>query len=108
MVDAFPSWPDDQFFQVLVGEDGGEMVVFRPRQWRGIDDSDDQFFLSPQNMAEELGNYPSGTVTGVYMTSDGGLDLENSFMELVRLLPPHVQLVSADTAARLALEANRN
>ena len=56
-------------------------------------------------MAEELSNYPPGTVTWVYMTSDGGLSLENSFMELVGLLPEHVQLVSADTAARLALEA---
>jgi hypothetical protein len=59
-------------------------------------------------MAEELGGYPPGTVTGVYMTSDGGLSLENSFMELVRLLPPHVELVSADTAARLALSAAAN
>jgi hypothetical protein len=59
-------------------------------------------------MAEELGNYPPGTVTGVYMTSDGGLNLENSFMALVKVLPSHVQLVSADTAARLALSAVRN
>ena len=54
-------------------------------------------------MAEELGGYPRGTVTWVYMTSDGGLNLENSFMALVRLLPDHVRLVSADTASRLAL-----
>jgi hypothetical protein len=108
MVDAFPGWPDEQFFKVLVGQDGGETVLFRPRQWRGIDDSDDTFFISPQNMADELGSYPPGTVTGVYMTSDGGLSLENSFTPLVGLLPAHVELVSADTAARLALEANSN
>ena len=31
--------------------------------------------------------------------------LENSFLALSRLLPPHVELVSTDTAARLALAA---
>ena len=104
MFPTFTWWPSDRFFNVLAGEDGSEVVVFRPRQWRGIDNSD-EFFLSPQNMAQELGNYPPGTITWVYMTSDGGLNLENSFMELVKLLPSHVQLVSADTAARLALIA---
>lgn len=105
-VNAFPDWSPDEFYRVLVGEDGGEMAVFRPRQWRGIHDSSDPFFLPPQDMADELAGYPLGTVTGVYMTSDGGLNLENSFMELVRLLPAHVELVSADTAAKFALQAN--
>jgi hypothetical protein len=105
-VEAFPSWPDDKFFQVVTGEGGGELVLFRPRQWRGINDNDDPFILSPENMAEELGTYPLGTVTGVYMTSDGGLNLENAFLEMLELLPPHVDLVSADTAARLAIESN--
>jgi len=40
------------------------------------------------------------------MTSDGGLNLRNSVMELVKYLPGHVVLVSADTATRLALEAS--
>jgi hypothetical protein len=105
LFDAFPTWPDAWFYRVLSGSDGGDVVLFRPRQWRGVSNDDDPFFLSPGRMAEELGGYPAGTVTGVYMTSDGGLSLENSFMELVRLLPPHVELVSADEAARLALAA---
>jgi hypothetical protein len=108
LFNPFPGWPQDQFFRVLTGADGGEVVLFRPRQWRGVNDDEDPFFLSPQKMTDELAGYPLGTVTGVYMTSDGGLNLENSFMELVRLLPPHVELVSADTAARLALGAPRN
>ena len=56
-------------------------------------------------MAKELENYPRGSVAYVYMTSDGGLTLENSFMEMVKLLPEHVRLVSADTAVALAYEA---
>jgi hypothetical protein len=105
MLNAFSWWPSNQFFKVLAGEDGSKVTVFRPREWRGVDDRDQEFFLSPQHMAEELGGYPPGTVTWIYMTSDGGLSLENSFMKLVKLVPAHVQLVSADTAAKLALSA---
>jgi hypothetical protein len=107
MFDPFPSWPSDQFFKVLVGKDRSKAVVFRQREWRGVNDDSNVFFLSPQKMAEELGGYPPGTVTWVYMTSDGGLSLDNSFNELVRILPSHVQLVSTDTASRLALTAGR-
>jgi hypothetical protein len=103
------TWNYNQFFKVISGRDGGKTVLFRPREWRGISDEGiflkKKFYLSPENMARELGAYPRGTVTGIYMTSDGGLDLNNSVMKLVRLLPDHVRLVSARTAVRLALEA---
>jgi len=109
MFPTFTWWNPNQFFKVLAGGDGGEVVLFRPREWRGIDDRGDsftrKFYLSPENMARELENYPRGTVSYVYMTSDGGLNLENSFMAMVKKLPAHVRLVSTDTAARLALEA---
>jgi hypothetical protein len=42
------------------------------------------------------------------MTSDGGLNLENSYGALIDLLPPTVQLVSTDAAASLALQASGN
>lgn len=106
LIDAFPAWDESEFYRVLPGEDGGAVVLFRPRSWRGVNDSDDEFFLSPQRMADELTSYPPGTVAWVYMTSDGGLSLENSFMELVGLLPANVQLVSADAASGLALAAS--
>jgi hypothetical protein len=61
--------------------------------------------LGPQAMANEIGGYPKGTVTWVYMTSDGGLTLENSFLALAPLLPLHVELVSTDAAAKLAILA---
>jgi hypothetical protein len=109
MFEAFPWWEPGRFFEVLTGADGGEVVVFRPREWRGIDGSGTgatkPFFLTPAEMADEIGAYPPGTVTWVYLTSDGGLSLENSFLALPPLLPAHVQLVSADAAATLALQA---
>ncbi len=105
LMPTFDWWSNDEFFRVLVGDDNGKVVVFRPHSWRGVDDDSNEFYVSPQTMAERLGSYPPGTVTWVYMTSDGGLNLDNSFNELVPLLPSHVQLVSADTAATLALSA---
>ncbi|HPO12015.1 MAG TPA: hypothetical protein PLI09_01115 [Candidatus Hydrogenedentes bacterium] len=103
------TWLPNQFFKVIAGQDGGKVVLFRPREWRGVNDKgglmEEKFFLSPEKMAKELGSYPRGTVTGIYMTSDGGLNLNNSIMELVKILPEHVRLVSADTAVHLALEA---
>jgi len=40
------------------------------------------------------------------MTRDGGLVLKNAVMELIKWLPDHVRLVSADTGTKLALEAS--
>ena len=104
LMPAFDGWTSDEFYRVLAGEDGTKLVVFRPFSWRGIDDRD-EFFPSPQTLADRLGSYPPGTVTWVYMTSDGGLNLDNAFNALVPLLPDHVRLVSADTAAKLAIRA---
>lgn len=106
LISAFTWWPADQYAKVLTGGDGGNAVVFRPRSWRGVDGSDTEFFATPQAMADNLEALPPGTVTWVYMTSDGGLSLDNAFIPLVELLPSHIQLVSADTAAQLALVAD--
>lgn len=102
---AFTWWPDDQFNDVLTGPDGGRVALFRPRSWRGVNNDANRYFYSPRRMSEEINGYPRGTVTWVYLTSDGGLTLENSYTALLPLLAPHVQLVSTDTAARLALAA---
>lgn len=106
MFPTFTWWEPEEFYRVLTGPDGGQTVVFKPREWRGIDDRD-EFFLSPANLATEIASYPPGTVTWVYMTSDGGLTLGNSFSEVAELVPAHVQLVSTDAAAKLALAAAR-
>lgn len=106
MIEAFPGWPADQMVDVLDGSDGGRIALFRSQSWRGVNGAD-EFHVTPQAMADRLGAFPHGTVTWVYMTSDGGLTLANSYQELTKILPGHVQLVSTDTAARLAIEADR-
>ncbi|MFZ4739201.1 MAG: hypothetical protein ACOYM9_24810 [Bradymonadia bacterium] len=106
VIEAFPAWPAEKTYEVLEGADGGRAVLFRSQTWRGVDGRDG-FHPTPEQMADRLGGLPRGTVTWVYMTSDGGLTLENSYVALSALLTPHVQLVSADAAAELALEAGR-
>jgi hypothetical protein len=105
---TFTWWPG-QYFKILEGPGEGRVALFRPREWRGIESRGnmvtDKFYLSPEAMAGELASYPRGTVAYVYMTSDGGLNLQNSFMAMAEMLPDHVRLVSSDTASRLALEA---
>ncbi|MFT3773080.1 MAG: hypothetical protein QM820_47475 [Minicystis sp.] len=104
---TFTWWPEDRFYEILAGADGGKLALFRPREWRGVDNDADPHFLSPQKMADEIAGYPKGTITWVYLTSDGGLTLENSFLAVAKILPPHVQLVSTGTAAKLALAAGQ-
>lgn len=109
MLPTFTGWKANQTVKLLSDADGAKVALFRPREWRGVDGSGSgivaPFYLRPEDMAQELGGYPRGSVAYVYMTSDGGLDLANSISALIPLLPSHVRLVSADAAARLALEA---
>jgi hypothetical protein len=102
LAEAFPDWPEAQMVEILPGD--SPVALFRSQTWRGVDGRD-EFHPTPQTMADRLAALPRGTVTWVYMTSDGGLSLENSYQALIPLLPEHVRLVSTDAAAQLAIEA---
>jgi hypothetical protein len=105
------------FFKVIkppIGYEGGKPVVmFRPREWRGtpttqkkdtskVNTEASKDYLSPAELAEEIGAYPKGTVTYIYLTSDGGLDFYD-IAEMAKLIPDHVELVSTEMATALAL-----
>ena len=51
-------------------------------------------------MDKELSEYPRGTVAGVCMTSDVGVDLSNFLTAMIEYQHKQVQLVSADTTVR--------
>jgi hypothetical protein len=72
LLPTFTWWPASRFYEVLTGADGGRLALFRPREWRGVGNDADMHLLSPRRMADEIGAYPRGTVTWVYLTSDGG------------------------------------
>ncbi|MCA9535847.1 MAG: hypothetical protein KC593_19310, partial [Myxococcales bacterium] len=104
LIDMFSAWPAEQEYQLVPGADGSNAVIFRSHSWRGVNGSD-AYHPSAQEMSDRLAALPAGTVTWVYMTSDGGLTLENSYTALTDILPSNVVLVSADAAAQLALAA---
>eukprot|EP00929_Paragymnodinium_shiwhaense_P016108 TRINITY_DN124298_c0_g1_i1.p1 TRINITY_DN124298_c0_g1~~TRINITY_DN124298_c0_g1_i1.p1 ORF type:complete len:564 (-),score=71.71 TRINITY_DN124298_c0_g1_i1:169-1860(-) len=88
---------------------GGSFVLFRPREWRGASGKGDIPFsksnmLTAKDMAAEINGYPRGTVSHIYMTSDGGAKLSD-FYDLVALLDDHVSVVSHNVAANMALAA---
>ena len=59
--------------QVVGGENStNHSVVFRPNEWRGISDNNPQT-LDIKKKAAEVNGYPLGTVSAIYVTSDGGV-----------------------------------
>lgn len=94
----------DEFFKVL-GEDNN-IVLFKPREWRGTGGKKEPFsrrnYLPVEDMAAEINHYPAGTVTCIYLTSDGGADLDTVY-DLVRLLDEHVELINHNQAIKFAL-----
>jgi len=107
------------FFKVIkppVGYEGKPVVVFKPREWRGTPREQTNCgeqstvvtlkeCLSSAQLAEEIGSYPKGTVAYIYLTTDGGLSF-NDIVEMVNLLPDHVELVDTESATAFALLSN--
>lgn len=94
-----------EFYKVL----NGNVVLFKPREWRGYGGSIPPFsshnYLTPLQMADEINGYPRGTVSHIYVTSDGGASLD-SLYDMAFNLEKHVQIVSPDQLTDLALQAH--
>jgi hypothetical protein len=86
-------------------------VLFAPNEWRG-DSGSAQPLLHPylrnaSQVAAGLLSAPAGTVSAIYLTSDGGGRL-SMLDELAALLQgTHVRVVDAVTLSRMAVEAAR-
>ena len=82
-------------------------VVFAPHEWRGTHGSTIPFAneenLNVTAMAKRINGYARGTVTAVYLTSDGGGNLED-INNLVAILDDHVEVVG-NNIGDLALAA---
>ena len=90
-----------EFYRIL----GGSVTLERHEQQRsaccsnsenGVARARANFF--PKDIAREINAYPQGTVTAIYMTSDGGSTNKTSTKldqayELVDLLAEHVEVV---------------
>lgn len=100
-----PIWAfkSGEFFKVL----GEKVVVFHSHEWRGAEGHGhipftEEWFLTAENFAREINNYPSGTVASIYLTSDGGGKIED-FFQLVENLGEHVQVLSSGPLVEMAL-----
>lgn len=106
-----PEFPRGEFYKVVPGAAPGaaDTVLFAPNEWRGTSGSADPalhpFLNNATEMAARLGAYPRGTVTAIYVTSDGGAQLSD-ISALVALLPEHVRVVNPRAIADLALQAH--
>lgn len=94
----------NEFFKLI----GGSVVLFRPNEWRGTSGGSDPlqpFLPDAPTMAARVNSYPRGTVTQIYLTSDGGATLSD-FFDLAALLDEHVQIVGDEVGA-LAVAASK-
>ena len=78
------------------------VVLFKPREWRG-GNGGNRYELSAADMAAEVSGYARGTVAHLYVTSDGGADLDLVY-EMVRQLAPHVEVVTPNRLIAMALQ----
>jgi len=84
---------------------GGKVVLFAPQEWRGTScQSVTGQCVSAASMAERLNGYPAGTVTHIYVTSDGGANIQDIY-QLVAHLAPHVEIVNNEVLALAALDS---
>ena len=84
------------------------VVAFKPREWRGtVFPTNVPFsrhnFLTVEEMAYEVNHLPLGSVTWIYITSDGGGHLDNLY-ELVAQLDEHVSVVDQETLIDMAIQ----
>ena len=99
-----PEFGPREFFKDV----GNGTIVFRPREWRGTGSTTIPFskreYLTVPEMAAEINAYPPGTVTAIYLTSDGGGNL-TLFQDLVPQLHPRVRVVNPNHLAALAAQS---
>ena len=90
----------------LLGEQKS-VVLFRPREWRGGRGTksiqNGKFELTAAQMAAEIGSYEAGSVAHLYVTSDGGANLDLVY-DMVRQLDAHVEVVGPKTLVEMAVQ----
>ena len=86
---------------------GGEIFVFKPREWRGTNaDGAPPFsegnYLTEAEMAAEINGYEPGSVAHLYLTSDGGMNLPTLSTMVGMLDPERVKVVNHEELTEMA------
>jgi len=84
----------------------GDVVVFKPREWRGTNKDNippfaENNYLTEEEMAAEINEYEKGSVTHLYLTSDGGMNLPTLY-KMIGLLEDHVKIVNHEELTEMA------
>lgn len=83
---------------------GGKVALFKPQEWRGTTcESITGQCATASEMAGRLNGFPPGTVTHIYVTSDGGANLQDLY-DMVANLGEHVEVVNQEVVALAALQ----
>jgi len=97
---------ENEYFKIL----NGTVVVFKPNEWRGTSGSSSPtlhpFLRNASEMAQSINSLPRGTVTQIYLTSDGGGELKD-FFDLSLYLNEHVEIVGCSDAVQLAVASKQ-
>mmetsp|Transcript_5194 Transcript_5194/g.9958 ORF Transcript_5194/g.9958 Transcript_5194/m.9958 type:complete len:586 (+) Transcript_5194:118-1875(+) len=105
-IEQFDSSED--FKIIAPSPDSRALVLFKPHVWRGTDTSNaervlDPAYSSPARMADKINGLPPGSVTHIYLTSDGGATIDSVY-NLVVELGEEVMIVSAGQLVDIALQ----
>ena len=95
-------WPLNEHFRIV----DGDVVVFKPREWRGTNKDNapifgDNNYLTEEEMAAEINGYKKGSVSHLYLTSDGGMNLP-TLDKMINMLDDHVKIVNHEELTEMA------
>eukprot|EP00854_Cymbomonas_tetramitiformis_P005561 gene5561-6746_t len=82
---------------------GGKVVLFKPREWRGPACTPKSACPTAHELAAEINGYPKGTVSHIYVTSDGGGNLGDIY-DMVAALDEHVEVSNHEMLVQAALQ----
>ena len=93
----------NEFFKVL----NDTVILFKPNEWRGTTGGAiiPPLMYNVSQMATFINEWPLGTCSHIYLTSDGGGDLQD-FFDLIPYLNEHVQIVDPDALSNLAIQSH--
>ena len=94
------AFKNDEHYKMI-----SDIAIFKEREWRGTGNSTVPFskkmYLTVDEMAKEINDYPNNTISYIYLTSDGGGNLQ-MFNDLVKKLDNNVYPVNHNLLTKFA------
>ena len=78
-----------------------KVVLFKSEEWRGVDGSLNA--KTPKDMAAHINRLKAGSIKSVYLTSDGGLNIEDLYELVGKLDMGKIVVVNQEQLVDMAL-----